>query len=183
MMMEGGVAIESARLILRSWRDGDGEEFARVTNTPEVMEHLGGIEDPAKLAETAKRLAAIEEEHGFTFWAMQRKEDGALLGFCGLKPANVAPLLDEVEIGWRLRRDDWGRGYAREAAEASLAWGWANLAVPRIVAITIPANARSRFLMVRLGMERREDMDFHHPHFPPGHPLRAHITHVAERPS
>jgi RimJ/RimL family protein N-acetyltransferase len=182
-MMAGGVAIETGRLILRSWRDGDGPEFARVTNTPEVMEHLGGLDDPAKLAATAQRLAAIEQEHGFTFWAMERKEDRALLGFCGLKPGNVVPLIGEVEIGWRLRHDAWGQGYASEAAEASLAWGWENRGMPRILAITVPANTRSRALMVRLGMERREQMDFDHPHFPPGHPLRAHITHVAERPS
>jgi RimJ/RimL family protein N-acetyltransferase len=175
--------IETGRLLLRSWREGDGAEFARVTNTPEVMGHLGGVEDRVQLAGTARRLNSIEREHGFTFWAMERKEDGALLGFCGVKPANVVPLLGELEIGWRLRHDAWGQGYAREAAEASLAWAWTNLEVPRIVAITVPANSRSWGLMERLGMERRPDMDFDHPHFPPGHSLRGHITYVAERPS
>ena len=102
--------IETERLLLRSWHEGDGAEFARVTNTPEVMEHLGGVEDPIALADTAGRLDAIEREHGFTFWAIERKEDGALLGFCGVKPANVAPLLGELEIGWRLRHDCLGAG-------------------------------------------------------------------------
>jgi RimJ/RimL family protein N-acetyltransferase len=175
--------IETGRLFLRSWREGDGAEFARVTNTLEVMEHLGGLEDPAKLADTGRRLRQIEEEEGFTFWVVERKEDGAFLGFCGLKPGNVVPLLDEIEIGWRLRADAWGQGYAREAAEASLAWGWANLAAPRFLAITVPANGRSRGLMERLGLERRPDLDFDHPHFPPGHKLKAHIVHVAERPA
>ncbi len=175
--------IETPRLLLRSWRKEDGAEFERVTNTPEVMEHLGGVDDPEAVADTARRLDSIEREHGFTFWAMERKEDGALLGFCGVKPANVEPLLGEIEIGWRLRHDCWGQGYAREAAEASLGWAWANRAFPRIVAITVPANQRSRGLMERLGMVRRPDLDFGHPHFPPGHPLRAHITHVMERPS
>ena len=175
--------IETGRLLLRSWRDGDGTEFARVTNTPQVMENLGGVDDPAEVAGTAARLDSIERENGFTFWAMERNEDGALLGFCGVKPANVAPLLGELEIGWRLRHDCWGQGYAREAAEACLAWAWANLEVPRIFAITVPANGRSWGLMERLGMKRRPDMDFDHPHFPPGHRLRAHISYVAERPS
>lgn len=175
--------IETERLLLRSWHEGDGAEFARVTNTPEVMEHLGGVEDPIALAGTAGRLDSIEREHGFTFWAIERKEDGALLGFCGVKPANVAPLLGELEIGWRLRHDCWGQGYAREAAEACLAWAWANLKVHRIVAITVPANSRSWGLMERLGMTRRADMDFDHPHFAPGHRLRGHITYTAERPS
>ena len=180
---EGGSSIETGRLLLRSWRDGDGVLFARATNTPEVMEYLGGVEDPEALAGTAGRLDAIEKEHGFTFWAIERKEDKAMLGFCGIKPANVGPLLGEIEIAWRLRHDAWGQGYAREAAEASLAWAWANLDVPRIVAITVPANRRSWRLMERLGMERRPDMDFDHPDFPPGHRLRSHITYAIERPS
>jgi RimJ/RimL family protein N-acetyltransferase len=175
--------IETERLVLRSWREGDGAEFARVTNSPEVMEHLGGIDNPDKLADTERRLRAIEEENGFTFWVVERKADKALLGFCGVKPANVVPLEGEIEIGWRLRHDAWGQGYAREAAQASLEWSWNNLDVPRIVAITVPANTRSWGLMERLGMKRRADMDFDHPHFPPGHALRAHIVHVAERPS
>jgi RimJ/RimL family protein N-acetyltransferase len=175
--------IETRRLRLRSWHEGDGAEFARVTNTPEVMEHLGGVEDPVKLADTARRLAAIEEESGFTFWAVERKEDEELLGFCGLKPGNVVPMLGRIEIGWRLRADAWGFGYAREAAEASLAWGWERLDVPLILAITVPANSRSWGLMERLEMTRRADLDFDHPHFPPGHALRAHIAYAAERPS
>jgi RimJ/RimL family protein N-acetyltransferase len=175
--------IETVRLLLRSWRGGDGAEFVRVTNTPEVMEHLGGVADPGELAGTAERLDRIEREHGYTFWATERKADGALLGFCGVKPANVPALLGELEIGWRLRHDAWGEGYAREAAEASLAWAWANLEVERIVAITVPANSRSWGLMERLTMGRRPDLDFQHPHFPPGHRLRGHITYVAERPS
>ena len=175
--------IDTGRLILRSWREGDGAEFARVTNTPEVMEHLGGVDDPEKLADTARRLRLVEEESGFTFWAVERKEDGELLGFCGVKPGNVVPLLGEIEIGWRLRADAWGRGYAREAAEASLAWAWANTDVPRILAITVPANRRSWGLMERLGMARRADLDFDHPHFPRGHALRAHIVYEAERPT
>ena len=97
--------------------------------------------------------------------------------------ANVEPLIGEIEIGWRLRHDVWGQGYAREAAEASRDWAWAKLGLPRLVSITVPANIRSWGLMERLGMERRPDMDFDHPHFPPGHRLRGHITYAAERPS
>src|SRR3546814_17049402 len=71
-----------------------------------------------------------------------------------------------VEIGWRVRSDAWGAGYAREAAEASIAWGWANLACDAIHAITTVANVRSRGLMERLGMKRLPDLDFDHPAVP-----------------
>src|SRR3546814_17748508 len=83
------------------------------------------------------------------------------------------PIATCVEIGWRLRSDAWGAGYAREAAEASIAWGWANLACDAIHAITTVANVRSRWLVERLGMTRSPDMDFDHHAVPADRPLRA----------
>ncbi len=174
--------IETERLTLRPWRDEDGPEFVRVTNTPAVMAHLGGVQDPDLLATSAERQQRMQGERGHCFWIVERRSDRALLGFCGLQPGSVATIAGEIEIGWRLREDAWGQGYAKEAAFASLAWGWANLDTPRIVAITVPANTASWGLMERLGMRRRADLDFGHPSFAPGHPLHRHITYVAERP-
>ena len=72
----------------------------------------------------------------------------------------VGPINGEVEIGWRLREDAWGQGYAHEGAMASLDWGWRNLSCKRIVATAVDRNNRSRGLMERLGMKRALDMDF-----------------------
>jgi RimJ/RimL family protein N-acetyltransferase len=107
-----------------------------------------------------------------------------LLGYCGLKIVGQPEIAisSDVEVGWRLREDAWGQGYAAEAARACLEWAWANLDVPRVVAITTPANAPSWRLMERLGMVRRPDLDFAHPRFPADHPLSRHITYVIERP-
>lgn len=177
--------IETARLLLREWRDQDRDAFLGMCNSPAVMEHLGGPAGAETVDAGIARIRASQAEHGFCFWAIDRKHNGEFLGFCGLKVTADAgtPIEGDVEIGWRLREDAWGQGYAREAAEASLAWGWANLDVPRIVSITVPANRRSWGLMERLGMTRRPDLDFAHPHFAPGHPLSAHIAYVAERPA
>jgi RimJ/RimL family protein N-acetyltransferase len=82
-----------------------------------------------------------------------------------------------------LRREAWGQGYAREAAEASLAWGWATLDIPRITAITVPANHRSWNLMERLGMTRDPAADFDHPAVPDGSPLKQHILYRIVRPA
>ena len=175
--------IETERLILRPWRDEDGPEFARVTNTPAVMEHLGGPREPYDWRTLVADQTALQSQHGFCFWIVERKADGALLGFCGLEPDAIGPFgANDIEIGWRLREDAWGQGYAREAAQASLAWGWANLTVPSIHAMTLPANHRSWGLMERLGMIRRPDLDFGHPAFVEDHPLRRHIVYAAERP-
>ncbi|QJU56821.1 GNAT family N-acetyltransferase [Sphingomonas sp. AP4-R1] len=175
--------IETERLILRGWRDADIAPFAAMCADPEVMAHLGGPQSLAEVEAAVARQRDFKERLGHCFWAIARREDGAFLGFCGIKPGGHpgTPVSDELEIGWRLRRDAWGRGYAREAAEAALAWGWAHTDRPRIAAWTIPPNRASWTLMERLGMARRPDLDFAHPSFPADHPLSAHIVYAAER--
>lgn len=176
--------IGTERLILRPWRDEDREPFFTMSRDPEVMEYLGPLaETRADSDPGVDRIIAIQAERGHCFWALERRDDGAFLGFCGLKIClDPCPVEGDVEIGWRLRRDAWGQGYAREAAEASLAWGWANLDAPRIIAMTAAVNRRSAGLMRRLGMTRRPNLDFDHPRIPEGDPLRRHIVHVINRP-
>lgn len=176
--------IETERLILRSWRDEDRAPFLAMCNSPEVMAYLGGPADAAEIDAGIGRIRACEEANGFCFWAMERRADQAFLGFCGLKIVldPGLPIGGDIEIGWRLRRDAWGQGYAREAALASLHWAWDNLSVPRVIAMTVPANRRSWGLMERIGMVHRPELDFDHPSFPENHPLHRHIVYAAERP-
>src|SRR3546814_2494946 len=112
------------------------------------------------LREVSDRLMRWQEERGFTFWVVERKEDGAFLGFCGLKIADdpAGTITGEYEVGWRFREDSWGRGYAREAASASLDHAFDTLAAERIFAITFNQNEASWGLMRRLGMHRREGL-------------------------
>jgi RimJ/RimL family protein N-acetyltransferase len=155
--------IETERLLLRDWREEDLDPFVRHTNTPAVMRWLGGVQDPEALkARWRERVFDRQEALGFTFWAVERKEDGALLGFCGLKISNEpnSPVNGEYEAAWRFREDSWGQGYAREAAFATLDFALGRLAAPRVVALTVPGNRRSRGLMERHGMHRRADLDF-----------------------
>jgi RimJ/RimL family protein N-acetyltransferase len=112
-----------------------------------------------------ERLMAWQERYGHTFWVVERKGDDALLGFCGLKIADDAgsPVEGELEIGWRLREDAWGQGYAKEAAAASLDFAFRPLQAPRVVALTVSGNLPSWGLMERLGMTRRPDLDYDGP--------------------
>jgi RimJ/RimL family protein N-acetyltransferase len=178
------VIAETERLILRTWRDSDRTEYLATCNTDAVTAHLGGPASIEDIDAAIGRIRQNQEEHGVGFWSVERKADGMFLGYCGLKVIadDVTPVTGEVEIGWRLREDAWGQGYALEAARACLDWAWANLGVPRIVSFTAPANAPSWRLMERLGMVRRPDLDFAHPKFPADHPLSRHITYVIERP-
>ena len=155
--------IETERLRLRDWRAEDAEPFCRHLNTPAVMRWLGGVK-PRDYYDwlIGERLMGWQEARGFTLWAVERREDAALLGFCGLKISDEPGSLvnGEIEIAWRLREDAWGQGFAREAAAASLDYAFATLEARRVVALTVPGNVASWGLMERLAMRRRSDLDF-----------------------
>ncbi len=178
--------LETPRLVLRDWTADDWPAFFRHTNTPAVMRWLGGELDAAGMAGQRRRIEATHARHGHCFWALERQDDdghlaGELLGFCGLKRADTpgSPVEGEFEIGWRLREDGWGRGYAREAAEAALRFAFEHLAAERVVALTVAGNAPSQTLMRRLGMRRRPELDHEELHQPAG--LRHTIVHAIDR--
>jgi RimJ/RimL family protein N-acetyltransferase len=157
------VTIETERLLLREWRESDIEPFIRHLNVEPVMRWLGGVRTREQQESSVHdRFMVWQEKLGFTFWAVERKSDGALLGFCGLKIADDpdSPVEGEYEIGWRLREDAWGMGYAKEAAAASLDFAFDRLGAERVVALTVEGNAPSWGLMLRLGMIRRPDLDY-----------------------
>ncbi|MEL7739319.1 GNAT family N-acetyltransferase [Citromicrobium bathyomarinum] len=162
---------ETDRLILRDWREEDWPRFWEGTNTPAVMRWLGGVCDADKRAGAQDRLLGYQRDHGHTFWVLERKADGAILGFCGLKRCNQAGgPLGMMEVGWRLREDAWGQGYAREAATTSLDLAFERFGADEVVALTVARNIASWGLMVRLGMQRREDLDFANADFDPEEP-------------
>lgn len=179
------IVAETDRLRLRTWDEEDRAPYLATCNTETVTAHLNGPATEEEIDAALARIAKCLQDLGFGFWVVERKSDGALLGYCGLRICDdlERPVHGDVEIGWRLREDAWGQGYAREAAEAALAWAWANLDVDRVVSFTLPANEPSWRLMERLGMTRRSDLDFAHPRFPPDHSLSRHITYVMERPA
>lgn len=168
------MTIETPRLLLRHWRETDIDAFDRHTNTPNVMRWLGGVQPRAQVEEAIRnRLMRWQEERGFTFWAVERKADRELLGFCGIKIADApgSPIEGVHEVGWRLREDAWGQGYAKEAAIASLDHAFDVLGAPRVVAITCIQNEGSWGLMERLGMTRRPEDDHDEPRFPDLNPM------------
>lgn len=175
--------IQTERLILRPWREEDREPYHATCNTAAVTEFVGGPASVANVDAAIDRIQAGQKAHGHCYWAIERNADGAFIGYCGLRHSDDpgAPIDGEIEIGWRLREDAWGQGYALEAARASLEWGFANLDVARIVAITSTDNLGCLKLIERLGMQRREDLDFDSPGNAQGSPSSRWIVHTAER--
>lgn len=162
--------IETERLLLRNWRDEDrAEMFEQLNSQPAVMEHMGGLLDREETDAGVDRCIACQKEYGHSFWALERKSDGMFLGFCGIKRVNdeTAPDRGTPEIGWRMREEAWGQGYAKEAAIASLNYGFDKLGFAFVSAFTTSANTPSWGLMERLGMTRRADLDFYDPKWGP----------------
>jgi RimJ/RimL family protein N-acetyltransferase len=178
--------LATERLVLREWRDEDLAPFAAMNRDPSVMEFLSRPLDRAASDAFVERIRAHWRDDGYGLWALERRADAAFLGFVGLAPPNFdAAFTPCVEIGWRLARFAWGHGYATEAAEAVLTWGFETLGLREILSFTTVANHRSRAVMERLGMRHDRDEDFDHPNLPVGHPIRRHVLYrlsAADRP-
>jgi RimJ/RimL family protein N-acetyltransferase len=173
--------IETERLTMRVWRDADVAPFQAICSDPRVMETLGPPLDLAATEALVERMRGIQAEHGHCFWALERREDARLIGWCGLIRGHAGPVEGKAEIGWRLASDCWGAGYASEAARGATAWGFANLPDDAIWSITWRGNVRSRAVMERLGMTHRADLDFDHPKLAADNPLRPHVTYALPR--
>jgi RimJ/RimL family protein N-acetyltransferase len=182
------MALTTSRLILRRWRDTDLSAFAQLNDDPAVMQYMPRRLSRDESDATAARIDAAIETRGWGFWAVEVKGNGAanpgapFIGFVGLSiPGFQAHFTPCVEIGWRLAKEHWGRGYASEAAAASLQFAFDNLKLEQIVAFTVPLNKRSMRVMERIGMSRDPADDFEHPKLPPDHPLRPHVLYRVNR--
>ncbi|WP_375273122.1 GNAT family N-acetyltransferase [Sphingomonas sp.] len=175
------MTIETPRLILRPPVAADRAALHAIWRDPLVMADLGPVKTAAESDATLARHAAYPNGLGFN--AVVRRDDSAVIGFCGLKPgAPDTPIAGEVEAGWVIARAYWRHGYALEAMLGVLDWCWAHTDAPRVVAITARRNAKSRGMMQRLGMSHRPELDFVHPQFGADDPLADVVTYALPRP-
>jgi ribosomal-protein-alanine N-acetyltransferase len=170
--------LRTARLLLRQWRDDDLEPFAGLNADPETMRFFPfppSREESDALAERSRRQIDAE---GWGLWAVEVTGGASFIGFVGLaRPGFEAHFTPAVEVGWRLGREHWGRGYATEAARAAVAYGFEELGLAEIVSFTSPLNEPSWRVMERLGMSHDPADDFDHPRVPADHPLRLHVLY------
>ena len=149
---------------------------------PRVMAHFPELLTRSEAEALVERIRAGMARRGFGLWAVEVSGVEPFVGYVGLsEPGWHSHFTPCVEIGWRLCFHAWGQGYAREAAEAALRFGFETAGLQEIVSFTVPANERSWRLMERLGMHRSPADDFDHPNLPPGHRLRRHVLYRARR--
>ncbi len=179
--MSTPVEITTPRLRLRQWREADREPFARLNADAEVMRYFPSLQSrevsDGSIDIWRNHIAA----HGWGNWAVETLDGGHFIGFVGLSvPRRALPFMPCVELGYRLAREHWRRGYATEAAWGALHFGFAQLGLDEIVAFTALLNMPSRAVMERLGM-RNANEDFDHPALPAGHALRRHCLYRLAR--
>jgi len=171
------------RLRLRRWQEDDRVPFAAINADPLVMEHFPDCLSRRQSDDLIEKIEAGFEAHGYGLWALELRATGEFLGFTGLAvPAFDAPFAPALEIGWRLATAAWGKGYATEAAQAALAFGFEQVGLAEIVSFTTVANVRSRAVMERIGMTHDPADDFDHPGIPAGHPQRRHVLYRIAAP-
>lgn len=158
------------------------EAFIAINADPAVMEFFPETYTEERTRRFVARIRECWAERGYGLWAVERQDSGRFIGYVGLWPATFrAHFTPAVEVGWRLAADQWGHGYATEAARAALSYGFDTLGLDEIVSFTAAINVRSWRVMERLGMGRDAGGDFGHPNVPEDHPTRAHVLYRIRR--
>lgn len=178
--------LRTERLILRPWRDADVEPFAALNADPVVMEHFPALQSRDETAAMVTRIRREMAKIGFSWFAVEVPDVAPFIGFIGLwAPSFEAPFTSIqdpiVEVGWRLAKDHWGRGYASEGARECLRFGFEDLGLKEIVSFTATTNLPSQKVMQRLGMTHDPADDFDHPQLPKGHRLERHVLYRMRR--
>ena len=163
------IIAETDRLILRTIEEGDAAIQYRLLNTPAVMARLGGPKELHEIEAKHAKAMQWQATRGFSFLMLIEKDTGELVGHAGIKLVDnpLAKNQGDHELGWLIREDRWRRGYAEEAVRAILEWAFGRVGAPHVVALTSELNIPSWKLMEKLGMARREDLDFDDPDYPP----------------
>lgn len=176
--------LETPRLRIRNWRAGDANLFFEINSDPEVMAFFprrrSRAECDALMQEAQRRI----DETGLGFFALALKHTDEPIGFLGLAPTDLEPVLPDgtVEIGWRLAIRFWRQGYASEAAKAMLRHGFEVHGLKEIVSFAVEKNVRSTAVMTRLGMRHDPSRDFDHPRIPETAPhLKRHVLYAIAR--
>jgi RimJ/RimL family protein N-acetyltransferase len=149
------IFLETHRLVLRRFTEADEDNLVELDSDPEVMRFLNGGR-PTPREEVRGRLPVLfgyyDRYEGFGFWAAEEKSTGLFLGWFHFRPRLHEPRDGEIELGYRLRRSAWGKGYATEGSRALIRKGFTELGVERVFAQTMTVNLGSRRVMEKSGL-------------------------------
>lgn len=179
--------IETERLLLRPFKEADKKPYAVINADPEAMRYFDAPFSRERSDASIRRSHDNLKVHGYHFVATELKATGAFVGVIGIAKIDdqTKAVLDgapDVEVGWRLHPNYWGRGLAPEGARACLKYGWDKLELPEIVAITATQNQPSRRVMEKIGMHYVKGADFDHPALADDCPVRRYVLYRIKNP-
>jgi RimJ/RimL family protein N-acetyltransferase len=150
--------VETARLTGEPLGEGHHADLCTLLSDPRVGETLGGVLTPPRVADRLAVQVAHWADHGFGHWLWRARDSGELVGRGGLQRTSVDGRW-EVEVGWAVVPELWGRGYATELGLASVEHAFERLGIADVVAFTLPHNRASRRVMEKLGFEYEKDIE------------------------
>lgn len=181
IVMPTPIELTTQRLSLRQWRESDRESYAALNADPAVMRFFAGTQSREASDHSIDVWRAELNERGWSNWAVEALESGVFVGFIGLSvPKRTLPFTPCVEVGYRLAKEHWGKGYATEGGKAALDVAFTRLALDEVVSFTALLNLPSRAVMERIGMTNTNE-DFDHPALPEGSALRRHCLYRIRR--
>jgi RimJ/RimL family protein N-acetyltransferase len=152
----------SIRLGFRNWRETDIPKMIAISGDKDVMEFFPAVATPVQTTVFIDKMRELFEEKGYCYFAVEELETKTLVGFIGLNDiAYQRPFKTTVDVGWRLGKSHWGKGYATEGAKACLKYGFEVLNINEIVATAPVVNVRSIAVMEKVGMVKGGE--FMHP--------------------
>lgn len=169
--------LKTERLLLRQWTEDDFLPFAEMCSDTDVMQHFPKPQTKAESYAMGRKIQSLISERGWGFWAVEIPDQHAFIGFVGLHtPTDKMPFSPCVEIGWRLAKQHWGKGYASEGAREALKFAFNTLDLEEVVSFTTLQNDRSKAVMQKIGMHD-SGQNFMHPDIEPGHPQCEHVLY------
>ena len=170
------IFIETPRLILRQWKESDYDPYIQLNSDKEVMRFFPSVFSRNESLVQIKRLSTCIDDNGYGYFAIERKDNHSFIGFTGLAHPRFENYFTPcIEIGWRLSKENWNQGFATEAANACLEFGFDQLKLTEIYSFTSVHNVRSEQVMIKIGMRNMEEFD--HPSIEDGHFLKRHVLY------
>ena len=173
---------ETQRLGFRQWEAQDKEPFSRMNSDPIVMEYFPNKLTRTQSDEFIEKINNHFNKFGYSLWAVEIKDTHEFIGFVGLYTASFkSDFTPCVEIGWRLDKQYWNKGYATEGAKACLNYGFKKLGLKEIYSFTSLINIKSINVMKKIGLI--EQSQFEHPNIDENNKLRLHVLYKIDKPT
>ncbi len=173
------IELNTPRVLLRAWQESDLEPWIALNSDAENLRYFPRTYTAEESNSSFNRLRDRLNENPFGLWAVEEKSSGEFMGFIGLAYQELPDVsfMPCHEIGWRLDKKYWGKGYATEAAKTVLEFGLKDLALPIIYSYTALKNQPSINVMRKIGLRERPELTFEHPNIPEGNPVKTHLVY------